>query len=102
DSMQQRHAQLSELYASGAIGLTRDGMITLRDAKAVPLAKRQAIATLVAEDNKDRGALYREIALANGHPEWEQDVRATFAQRWVHKANPGWWYQDSGGGWVQK
>lgn len=101
-SMQARHAQLAPHYASGAVGLTRDGLIALRDANAVPLKDRQAVNGLVAAENNDRNALYKEIAVANGHPEWEAEVRNTFAQRWVQKAQPGWWYQDAAGGWVKK
>jgi hypothetical protein len=100
-SMQQRHAQLAPHYASGAVGLTRDGRIELRDANALPLAQRQAVAGLVAQENGDRAALYREIARANGRPEWENDVRDTFARRWIDKAQPGWWVQGAGG-WARK
>jgi uncharacterized protein len=101
-SMQNRHAQLAGFYASGAVGLTRDGNIALRDANAVPLAQRQHVNSLVAAENQDRAALYREIARANGKPEWENDIRATFAQRWIEKAQPGWYYQNSSGSWVRK
>jgi len=101
-SMQQRHSQLSPLYASGAVGLTRDGNIALRDARAVPLAQRQQVNALIASENQDRAALYREIARANGHPEWEGDIRATFAQRWISRAQRGWYYQNTSGAWVRK
>lgn len=101
-SMQQRHAQLAGFYASGAVGLTRDGNIALRDANAVPLPQRQQVNSLIAAENQDRAALYREIARANGKPEWENDIRATFAQRWIQKAQPGWYYQNAGGVWARK
>lgn len=101
-SMQQRHTQLAPLYASGAVGLTRDGNVALRDARAVPLAKRQQVNALIASENQDRAALYREIARANGHPEWEADIRATFAQRWISRAQRGWYYQNASGAWVRK
>lgn len=101
-SMQERHAQLQPLYASGAVGLTRDGNVALRDANAVPLAQRAQVNALVAAENQDRAALYREIARANGKPEWESDIRATFAQRWIDKAQPGWYYQNASGAWVRK
>lgn len=96
-SMQQRHAQLAPLYASGALGLTADGNVALRDASGVPMARRGQVNALVAAENADRAALYREIARANGHPEWEAEVRNTFAQRWVERAQPGWWVQGAGG-----
>ena len=101
-SMQDRHSQLAPLYASGAVGLTRDGSIALRDANAVPLAQRAQVNALVAAENRDRAALYREIALANKHPEWEAEIRSTFAQRWIQRAQPGWYYQNPSGAWVKK
>jgi uncharacterized protein YdbL (DUF1318 family) len=101
NSMQARHGQLAPHYASGAVGLTRDGLVAMHDANAVPLKDRQSVNGLVAAENNDRNALYKEIASANGHPEWESEVRGTFAQRWVQKAQGGWWYQD-GGGWAKK
>lgn len=100
--MQNRHAQLVEYYNNGAVGLTKDGMISVRDANAVPLAKRQIVNTLVAAENQDRNALYREIARANNHPEWESKIRSTFGQRWINMARPGWWYQTNGNTWTQK
>ena len=100
-SMQARHAQLAAHYGSGAVGLTADGMIALRDAGAVPLAQRQAVNALVAAENNDRNALYAEIANANNHPEWQAEIRSTFAQRWIQRAQPGWWVQSSGS-WARK
>ena len=100
-AMQQRHAQLAPLYAAGAVGLAADGSVVLRDASAVPLAQRSGANTLVAAENADRTALYREIARANQHPEWEGDVRKTFAARWIDRAQAGWWVQ-RGGAWVKK
>jgi hypothetical protein len=101
-SMQKRHAELAPFYNNGALGLTRDGFIALRDANAVPLAQRQQVNGLVAAENQDRSALYREIARANGKPEWENDIRTTFAQRWIDKAQGGWYFQNNAGAWTRK
>ena len=101
-SMQQRHNQLEPYYARGAVGLTRDGLIAMRDANALPLSARQPVNALIASENQDRNALYREIARANSHPEWEEDIRSTFGQRWIDLARPGWWYQAPNGSWVRK
>ena len=100
-SMRGRHAKLQGHYASGAIGLTRDALIVARDMGSVPLRERAVVQRLIAQENDDRNALYREIAKANGHPEWSDEIRATFARRWIEKAPGGWWYQE-GGGWRQK
>ncbi|MBA2660241.1 MAG: YdbL family protein [Nitrosospira sp.] len=101
-SMQQRHGQLEAYYTRGAVGLTRDGLIAMRDANVLPLAARQSVNALIASENEDRNALYREIARANGRPEWEQDIRSTFGQRWIDLARPGWWYQAPNGSWGRK
>lgn len=100
--MERRHASLAPHYASGAIGMTGDGQLAVRDLNAVPLRERSRAQQLIADENRDRKALYAEIARANGHPEWEGDIRATFAKRWVANAPGGWWYQDAAGGWKQK
>ncbi|MDP3087308.1 MAG: YdbL family protein [Methylotenera sp.] len=101
NSMQSRHTQLAAHYASGAIGLTKDGLIAVRDTTAVPLKDRQGINALVAAENGDRNALYKEIAAGNGHPEWKGDIQGTFAGRWIDKAQSGWYYQNDSG-WVKK
>lgn len=100
-SMQVRHARLASYYASGAVGLTRDGLIAVKDANAVPLSERAVLTGLVKEENADRTNLYKEIAQANGHPEWQADIQNTFASRWIDKAQSGWWVQGAGG-WVKK
>ncbi|NIP72081.1 MAG: YdbL family protein [Gammaproteobacteria bacterium] len=101
-SMQQRQSKLGPYYSSGAIGMTADGLITIRDPGAVPLRERNRLRSLVTEENRDRNTLYREIAKANGHPEWQGQIRKTFAQRWVANAPGGWWYQDGAGNWKRK
>ncbi|MCX4190018.1 YdbL family protein [Methylophaga sp. OBS3] len=101
NKMKARHDQLQPFYQSGAVGLTQDGLIALRDGKAVPLKDRNTINGLIAAENQDRNALYAEIARANGHPEWQQDIQDTFARRWISNAAKGWWYQQNGS-WQQK
>jgi uncharacterized protein YdbL (DUF1318 family) len=102
-SMEERHAKLKKYYDSGAIGLTRDGLVEVRDQNLVPLPERNSTRKLVADENADRANLYREIASANGHPEWETDIRNTFAQRWASRAaGEGWYFQDSAGAWQKK
>ena len=103
DRMAQRfQSELTPLFDAGALGFGNDGLIVVRDASAVPLKQRAGLSQLVAEDNRDRNAVYREIAVANGHPEWEQQIRDTFAKQWVQSARNGWWYQAADGSWKQK
>ena len=101
-SMKGRAGQLDPFFSSGAVGLTSDGLLEVRDANSVALAERNKLRKLVADDNADRNSLYREIAGANGHPEWEADIRSTFAERWIANARAGWYYKSKSGAWKQK
>jgi uncharacterized protein YdbL (DUF1318 family) len=100
--MEQRfNGTLRRGFDSGALGFTSDGLVTVRDASKLELKDRVAMNAAVAEDNRDRKAVYREVAVANGHPEWEAQIRQVFAKQWIESARKGWWYQ-SGGSWKQK
>jgi uncharacterized protein YdbL (DUF1318 family) len=100
--MEQRFdSALRPHFDSGALGFTEDGLVVVRDAAALPLKDRVPVNTAVADENRDRKAVYREIAVANGHPEWEGQIRSVFAKQWVDSARSGWWYQ-RGGAWKQK
>ena len=102
-SMAGRFGELEKFFASGAVGLTKDGMIDVRDLNAVALPDRATVKRLVSEDNADRAQLYSEIAKASNHPEWENDIKKSFARRWVATgAKAGWYYQDDSGAWKQK
>lgn len=100
-SMSRRQQALQPHYRSGAIGFDQSGRLSVRDLKVVPLKERNKLKKLVADENRDRDALYREIARANGHPEWEQDIRNTFSRIWVEEAPGGYWYK-KGGSWKKK
>lgn len=100
DSMKARNATLKKYYDSGAVGSTADGLIDVRDQNLVPLPERTEVRKLVADENKDRSALYAEIAKHNGHPEWEGDIRKTFGDRLAARAKQsGWYHRDSSGSW---
>ena len=102
-SMAGRFGELEKFFASGAVGLTKDGMIDVRDLNAVALPDRATVKRLVSEDNADRAQLYTEIAKASNHPEWEGDIKKSFARRWVATgAKSGWYYQGDDGSWKQK
>ncbi len=98
--MQARFASLRGLYYKGFIGIQVDGLLTQRG--NIPLKERNKVKKLVSAENADRIQLYKAIAVANGHPEWENQIKSTFAQSWINHAQSGWWYQNSGGRWVQK
>ncbi len=74
----------------------------MHDTSAVPIKVRNKVKKLISSENGDRNALYKAIANANGHPEWESDVRATFDKKWIKGAHKDWWYQDTSKRWKQR
>ncbi|MEO6968545.1 MAG: YdbL family protein [Rhodanobacteraceae bacterium] len=103
DSMKARYeSTLKTLLDSGAVGYTRDGLVGVHDAAKAPLSARAQMNSAVADENRDRTALYQQIAAANGHPEWEGRIRETFAKQWRARAHAGWYVQNASGGWTQK
>lgn len=107
NTIKQRMAErqrnhLAAWLDAGAIGLNNRGLIAVRDQGAVPMSERRNMQRIVNEENSDRNAVYREIAVANGRPEWESDIRDTFARQWISNARSGWHYQDAQGDWQTK
>ena len=100
--MKARNNELTGFYAAGAAGFGNDGLVKVRDSSAVGLRDRTKFNKLVEAENSDRRTLYREIAKANGHPEWEPEVKDVFARKWIEKASKGWWVQDASGSWRKK
>jgi len=96
------HATLQGLLASGAAGFTHNGDVAIRDASKIPLAQRAQASQAVAAENADRADLYKQIAAANGHPEWASRMREAFAKQWIDRAHSGWYYQDASGNWQKK
>lgn len=95
DTMLRKH------FDAGALGFAEDGLVAVRDQATLAPPDRVAVLNAVANENRDRKAIYREIAVANGHPEWEAQIREIFARQWVASAHSGWWYQRDGQ-WRQK
>ena len=95
-------SSLRKYFDAGALGFGNDGLVTVHDASKIGLSDRVAVNQAVADQNRDAKAVYREIAVANNHPEWEAQIRGVFAKQWVDSARAGWWYQDASGSWKQK
>ena len=101
-SMAIRLVLLKARLESGVIGLTHDGAVALHDAAMINVNVLLALDALIAEENKDRATLYREMARANSRPEWEADLRTTFGKSWINRMPSGWFYRDDKGQWLKK
>ena len=102
EAMKQRFSVLQRGYNSGFIGIKSDGFIGIRHLSEIPLKRRNSLKKVVRSENNDRQVLYQAIANANGHPEWNAQIKATFARHWLSNANSGWWYQNAKGTWQQR
>lgn len=98
--MRARFVALNPFYDQGVLAIQADGLLTTKG--DVSLKDRNKLNKLIAAENADRYKLYQAIADANGHPEWAEEIKSTFAQRWIANAQSGWWYQTSNGSWKQK
>ncbi|MGC9457639.1 MAG: YdbL family protein [Halothiobacillaceae bacterium] len=101
-SMRARAGKLAPFYADGTVGFNRQGLVEIRSLDGVPLNRRAELNQLVAQENEDRNALYREIAQANGRPDWEGQIRDTFARVWAEEAPAGAQIQRADGSWTRK
>ena len=95
-------SRLKTFLDQGIIGFSNQGFIQILDAKKLGLKDRQKAKKLVADENRDRKALYRELAVANGHPDWEDAIQSVFVKQWQKQAHTGWKYQDASGIWQTK
>lgn len=100
--MENRQPELKSLLDGGQIGLTRDGYLEQHETGALDLDTRDHIRDLVARENADRAALYRELAVLNRQPHWQSPLALVFGRRYLDQAAPGWWFRDGSNVWQQK
>jgi uncharacterized protein YdbL (DUF1318 family) len=101
DSIRARSDSIKPYMDKGNVGINRDGLLTVRTTEGLNLKERAEVQQMVEAENRDREALYEEIAKANNFPKNRVgDIRKIFAKSWIEQARPGWWIQD--GGWRQK
>lgn len=103
ESIKNRFSQLKTFYDRGAIGESNKGFIESRDTAGLNLQERSFANKLIEQENKDRSALYSEIATANKlGPESVSQIKKIFANSWREKSQSGWWVQDDNGNWAKK
>lgn len=101
--MKQRYTNSMKSHLDqNVVGFTNQGFVEIIDSSQLGLKERQTLKMVVADENRDRTALYREMAIANNHPEWEDKIRQAFVKQWIDQAQSGWKYQNSAGDWVVK
>lgn len=109
DEMSKRLPRLSALFDNGAVGLTSQGLVAVRD-KTKVTAQDEALINL---ENQNRKTVVSSMAKAilkiNKVKESKAALdqvlgkaAATYAETRRDAAKPGWWYQLPNGRWLQK
>ncbi|GFE59427.1 DUF1318 domain-containing protein [Geobacter sp. AOG2] len=107
--MSQRQSALAALFDSGAVGLTSQGLVSVRD-KAKMSAQDEA---LVGAENRNRKTIIGGMAKAILKVTKQEATKAaldqtmgkaaaTYAETRRESAKAGWWMQLQNGKWVQK
>jgi hypothetical protein len=108
DDMRNRLPQINVLFNSGAVGLNKQGRLTVRDK-----AKLGGNEALVNAENDSRKTVITGMAKAivkiNKQPATDTAIKQvlgkaaeTFADTKREAAKPGWWIEYPDGGWAQK
>lgn len=102
-SIANRSGSIKPYMDTGNVGIGANGLLVVRNTDGLSLKDKATVTRLVDAENKDRTALYREIAEANGFsPDRIADIQRIFAASWIKQARGGWWIQSGGGAWTQK
>lgn len=103
DSIRNRSEGIKPFMDRGNVGITRDGLLTVRSTEGLNLKERAEVRQLVDAENQDREALYLEIAKANNIArDSVPKIKTIFARSWIEQARSGWWIQDAQGNWRKK
>ena len=103
ESIKRRSGAIKPYMDRGNAGINQDGLLAVRSTDGLNLKERAEVQQLIEAENRDREALYVEIAKANNIPgEAVPKIKGIFAKSWIDQAQPGWWIQDPQGTWKRK
>ena len=103
ESIKQRAKSIKPFMDNDSAGISNDGLLVVRSSNGLKMKEKATLSRLITAENKDRNALYREIARANNFPpDKVSDISNIFALSWIKQAKKGWWVQGPGGQWSKK
>jgi len=103
ESIKRRSGAIKPYMDKGNGGINQDGMLVIRSSEGLSLKERAELQQLIEAENRDREALYAEIAKANDiPPNAVSKIKGIFAKSWIDQAQSGWWIQDPQGNWKRK
>ena len=103
ESRKARFPQLKLHLDKGTLGEGKKGLLIVRSLSGLGGKEKVMVNRLVSAENKDRTALVKEFARANGiNPRKLSDIVGPFTKAIRAKVDKGHWYQDDDGSWKQK
>ncbi|MGE5305742.1 MAG: YdbL family protein [Alphaproteobacteria bacterium] len=103
EAIKNRSNSIKPFMDRGNVGIRRDGLLAVRTTDGLNLKERAEVQQLVEAENRDREALYVEIAKANNIArESVPRIKTIFAKSWIEQAQASWWIQDEQGNWKKK
>lgn len=102
EAMDARAVALAKFKDAGQIGEGRDGLLSARTMEGLGLGEKKGLEDLLAAENADRRALYKEILTANGLTDVDAGrVMAQAARARYAAAAPNHYVQDEpSGAWL--
>jgi len=101
--IRERFPRLAPFFQKGVVGEGRTGLVEILDNKDLAPAEKREVKSLVEAENRDRLALYQEVAKSmNISSDQIGRVQRIFARKWQQSAERGWWIQKDDKQWVQK
>jgi len=99
ESRRARSSRVAAALAAGCLGEDNQGLVEPRPASGCP----PDVATLAADENRDRLALYRTLVEQDKMPPGDLTrVQAAFARATRERVPAGTWVQDEAGRWSRK
>lgn len=111
DEMSKRLPRLNALFSSGAVGLSKQGLVVPPPSAKAKLAPQDE--SMLAAENQSRKTVVMSMAKAILKLQKQKETKealnqvlgkaaATFAETKREAAQPGWWVQLQNDRWVQK
>ena len=101
--IRERFPHLVPFFQKGAIGEGKTGLVEMLDDSHLTPAEKKDVKSLLEAENRDRRALYQEVAKSmNISSDQIAKVQRIFARKWQQSADHGWWIQKEDKTWVQK
>ena len=111
DEMSKRLPRLNALFASGAVGLSKQGLVVVPPTPRAKLTPQDE--SLIAAENQNRKTVVMSMAKAILKLQRQKESKealnlvlgkaaGTFAETKREAAQPGWWVQLQNDRWVQK